>query len=110
MNYETSYRISIVYLPTNQNIDKESIQYIVRKLRICNQATNYMILGDFNFIDHFKDKTNSLSHKDIQINKLWVPFLEEMDMVDPFREQNIKRKIWSFIGSGVAGNSRIPLK
>ena len=30
-----------------------------------------------------------------------------MDMVDPFREQNPNRKIWSFIGTGVAGNSRI---
>ena len=30
-----------------------------------------------------------------------------MDLVDPFREQNPQRKIWSFIGTGVAGNSRI---
>ena len=28
-------------------------------------------------------------------------------MVDPFREQNPNRIIWSFIGTGVAGNSRI---
>ena len=28
-------------------------------------------------------------------------------MVDPFREQNPNRKIWSFIGTGAAGNSRI---
>ena len=30
-----------------------------------------------------------------------------MDLVDPFREQNPKRKIWAFFGTGVAGNSRI---
>ena len=28
-------------------------------------------------------------------------------MVDPYRVQNPKRKVWSFIGSGAAGNSRI---
>ena len=28
-------------------------------------------------------------------------------MVDPFREQNPKRRIWSFLGTGVAKNSRI---
>ena len=106
---QTEYQISAVYLPTNQNLDKESMQNIVRKLRIqdCNDNTNYMIFGDFNFIDHSKDKKNGLSHKDRQINKIWVPFIEEMDMVDPFREQNPKRKMWSFIGTGVAGNSRI---
>ena len=80
---------------------------IVRKLRIVdeNENTNYMIFGDFNFIDHAKDKRNGLNQKDKQLNKIWVPFLEEMDMVDPFREQNPKRKVWSFVGS--TGNSRI---
>ena len=28
-------------------------------------------------------------------------------MVDPFRVQNPNRRFWSFIGTGVAGNSRI---
>ena len=28
-------------------------------------------------------------------------------MIDPFREQNPKRRVWSFIGTGAAGNSRI---
>ena len=102
---QTAYCISAVYLPTNQKIDKEGMQNIVRRLR--NDTSNYMIFGDFNFVDHPKDKKNGLSHKDKQINKIWVPFIEEMDMVDPFREQNPKRKMWSFIGSGVAGNSRI---
>ena len=28
-------------------------------------------------------------------------------MLDPFREQNPKKKVWSFFGTGAAGNSRI---
>ena len=72
-----------------------------------NEINNYMIMGDFNFIDHEKDKKNGLSAKDKQLNQIWIPFLNEMDMVDPFREQNPKRRVWSFIGTGVARNSRI---
>ena len=112
-NTHKKYCISAVYLPTNQNLDNDCMQDIVRKLRIPDSndgdTTNYMILGDVfgDFIDHPKDKKNGLSQKDKQINKIWVPFLEEMDMVDPFREQNPKRKVWSFIGTGVAGNSRL---
>ena len=105
---QTSYHISAVYLPTNQNLSKDVVKQIVRGLRKNEESQeNCMILGDFNFIDHQKDKKNGLSQKDRQICKIWVPFIEEMDMVDPFREQNPVRRLWSFLGSGVAGNSRI---
>ena len=85
------------------------MQNIVQKLRLptIEDTAHHLIIGDFNFIDHEKDKKNGMSPKDKKLNKIWIPFLEEMDMVDPFREQNPKRKIWSFIGGGVAGNSRI---
>ena len=99
------YRVSAVYLPTNQNLDVDILRGIVRGLR--SDSDNYMILGDFNFIDHAKDKKGGLGAKDRQLNKIWVPFLDEMDMVDPFREQNPNRRVWSFVGTGVAGNSRI---
>ena len=104
-----TYCISVVYLPTNQNLDKEIMLDIVHKLRNTDDDgnDNYMILGDFNFIDHPTDKKHGLSQKDKQICKIWVPFLEELDMVDPFREQNPNKKVWSFRGTGVAGNSRI---
>ena len=52
-------------------------------------------------------RIDGLSNKDKQINEIWTPFVEEMDLVDPFREQNPNRKIWSFIETGAAGSSRI---
>ena len=106
---ETENHVSVVYLPTNANLNTNTITDIVHNLRLPNETdiNNYMILGDFNFIDHEKDKKNGLSSKDKQLNQIWVPFLNEMDMVDPFREQNPKRRVWSFRGTGVAGNSRI---
>ena len=107
-NTKIVYKIIAVYLQTNNNLNKEIMKDIVGKLRINNQHNEFVvILGDFNFIDHPKDKKNGLSHKDQQLNEIWTPFVEEMDLVDPFREQNPNRKVWSFIGTGVAGNSRI---
>ena len=104
-----TYCISVVYLPTNKNLNGNIMRDIVHKLRLPNQsdAVNYVIMGDFNFIDHEKDKRNGLNPKDRQINQIWIPFLNEMDMVDPFREQNPKRRVWSFVGTGVAKSSRI---
>ena len=52
----------------------------------------------------FRDKKNGLNPKDRLLNTVWIPFLEEMDLVDPFREQNPNRIVWSFVGNG---NSRI---
>ena len=52
-------------------------------------------------------KKNGLYSTDKQVCKTWVPFLAETNLVDPFREQNPKRRIWSFIGTGKAKNSRI---
>ena len=48
-----------------------------------------------------------MSSKDKQFNQLWIPFLDELDMVDPSREQNPKRRIGPFLGTGAARNSRI---
>ena len=105
---KTNYNINTVYLDTNKNMNKEKIQNIVRTLQLEQEEhSNNMIIWDFNFIDNERDKAKGLSSTDKLVNKIWAPFLEETDMVDPFREQNPKRKVWSFIGSGAAGNSRI---
>ena len=105
---KTKHNITAVYLDTNNHLTKDKIQNIVRKLRIENEDhSNNVVLGDFNFIDHEKDKRGGLNSTDKVVSKIWEPFLAETDMVDPFREQNPKKRIWSFIGTGAAGNSRI---
>ena len=106
---ETTHHISVVYLPTNKNLNAQLMTNIVHNLRLPNEndIDNYIIVGDFNFIDHEKDKKNGLTSKDKQLNQIWEPFLNEMDMVDPFREQNPKRRVWSFIGTGKSRIDRI---
>ena len=105
---KTNHNISALYLDTNNHITKEKMQNMVRRLRLENEDhPNNMIFGDLNFIDNEKDKINGLNNADKSACKIWQPFIAEMDMLDPYREQNPKRRIWSFIGSGAAGNSRI---
>ena len=60
LSKETAHRISVVYLPTLKNLDTNIITNIVHSLRLPNEneLSNYMIMGDFNFIDHEKDKKN----------------------------------------------------
>ena len=105
---KTVHNVSAVYLYTNNNLTKDKMKIIATELRRENQDhPNNIILGDFNFIDHEKDKLNGLNRTDKAACQIWQPLLAEIDMVDPYREQNPKRRIWSFIGSGKAGNSRI---
>ena len=79
-----AYQIIAVYLPTNQILNRDNMQDIVRRLRLNNRSDNTLILGDFNSIHHPKDKKCGLSQKDRQLNEIWIPFLDEMDLVDPF--------------------------
>ena len=107
-NDNSMHNIFVVYFETNNHLTKMKIVNIVEEMKKeIEDHPNNMIIGDFNFIDHEKDKINGLNSKDKMITDIWKPFLEEHDMVDPYREQNPKRKIWSFIGTGAAGKSRI---
>ena len=104
----TLFNISGVYLDTNDKLNKTKIQTIVSKLQQAHENDpNSMIMGDFNFIDNEKDKTRGLREQDKLASRSWIPFLDKNDFIDPYREQNPKRRIWSFIGTGRAGNSRI---
>ena len=93
---------------TNNNLNPTRAENFVNLLRnSIKDDGKKIILGDFNFIDHNQDKAKGLNPIDKMVCTFWIPFLAEFDMVDPFREQNPIKKIWSFIGTGKAKNSRI---
>ena len=104
----SEYSVTAVYLYTNNQLNIAKTDNIIRLLRDAyDEKLQNIILGDFNFIDNPHDKTNGLNQTDKMVSDRWLPFLSEADMVDPFREHNPKKRIWSFIGTGRAKNSRI---
>ena len=97
---KVDHNLTAVYLETNNKLTKDKMTNILSLVREeIQDHTNNMLLGDFNFIDHEKDKAKGLNPTDRLISKVWIPYLADTDMVDPFREQNPKRKIWSFMGT-----------
>ena len=55
-------------------------------------------------IDNPRDKKNGLNPKNRLLDTVRIPFLKEMSLVDPFREQIPNRIVWSFVANE---NSRI---
>ena len=82
---KSDHNITIVYMETNNHITKDKIQNIVRKLRLENEDhSNNILLGDFNFIDHEKDKKNGLNNTDKLVAKTWQPFFSRNGHGRPF--------------------------
>ena len=105
---KTKMNLTAVYLDTNNNLNKEKAENFVNLIRnSIKENDKNIILGDFNFIDHHQDKGNGLNSTDKMMCSFWIPLLAELDMTDPFRAQYPKKKVWSFIGTGKAKNSRI---
>ena len=100
--------IFAIYFETNKRLNKDKIKHITEVLESEMQNhTNNMIIGDFNFIDHERDKVNGLNSKDKALVGVWKPFLEHYDMVDPFRQQNPRRIVWSFNATGKSRIDRV---
>ena len=68
---QAKYNVTAVYLETSNHITKEKMQNTVHKLRLENENhSNNIILGDFNFIDHEKDKKWFEQHGQISVQNL----------------------------------------
>ena len=65
-------------------------------------SQNNIIIGDFNFAD--VDKGEGMNTWDNMMNSTWEEFKSETAMVDPFRVQSPKQRIYSFVSN--AGKSR----
>ena len=63
-----------------------------------------LIIGDFNFIDNDLDKGKNMDSKDKMIYPRWEQFKSEKAIIDPFRTQYPKKKIYSYVAT--TGKSR----
>ena len=61
-----------------------------------NPSEINLILGDFNFVDFDIDKGKKMDQRDKLIHPIWQDFLSKTGIVDPFRVQCPKKKIFLF--------------
>ena len=84
--------------PSGGKMNKEEISTVIEKFSpLHDHSENNIILGDFNFVDFDIDKGKKMSSKDQMIKPLWENFLSEKNILDPFRVQCPRKKLFSFL-------------
>ena len=99
------YNLTVYYAPQVKTINKTQMVIIVKKFsQVHDVSQNNVIIGDFNFADKDVDKGKGMSNRDKMMNSSWEEFKSVTAMVDPFRVQSPKRRVYSFVSN--AGKSR----
>ena len=106
------YNISAIYGFTGKNASQAKMQNMVDKLSTCHSPTcRNLILGDFNFVEDDLDRVNEsrigINKTDASLRVPWVRFAAEIDISDPFRVRNPKRRMFSYIHTQNKAKSRI---
>ena len=111
-NHEGEYNISAVYGFTGNSATQLRMKEMVDRLsQVHTPAGRNIVLGDFNFVENDLDRVNESrtgkNPKDISLSAPWVNFAGEIDLSDPFRVKNPKRRMFSYIHTQNRAKSRI---
>ena len=106
------YNISTIYGYTGQNATREKMIHITNELvKLHGSADNYIILGDVNFVDNDLDRSNHArtgkNQTDNMLSNIWSDFTSSLDLSDPFRIRNPRKKAFSYIHTQNNSKSRI---
>ena len=97
--------LSIFYGPQWAKLDKTEITDTIAKFdTIHGPSDNNILIGDFNFAEFDIDKGKGMDSRDKFIKPLWDEFLSTSAIIDPFRVQCPRKRIFSF--STTQGKSR----
>lgn len=100
-----SLSLSVFYGHQWGKMKKQDLILALEKFNgIHDPHENNMILGDFNFVDSDIDKGKNMDARDKMIHPVWQDILSKTCMIDPFREQRPKMKVFSFVSQ--QGKSR----
>ena len=104
-NTETQNNLSIFYGPRWNKMKKEDMIRVIDYFdQVHDINENNMILGDFNFVENDIDKGKNMDGRDKMIYPLWQNFRSKNAIIDPYRSQYPRRKVWSYVAP--AGKSR----
>ena len=85
------------YLRDHSTTHSDTESYNCRHRR-CRRNQN-IILGDFNFVHNDLDRVNEsrigMNQVDKQLSTSWVDMMGSLDISDPFRVKNRKRRMFS---------------
>jgi len=90
-----NYNISVFYGTTEQNATAEETINIYKQFpKIHKRSDNNYIIGDFNFVDNEIDKGSGMRRRDKSLTKHWQDFTTNADIIDPYRIQCPRKKIY----------------
>ena len=106
------YNITPLYFYTANAASKAKIQDFTEKLsKSHRKGDQNVILGDFNFVENDFDRTSDsrvgMNQSDRTLSIPWTEFINTLDVSDPFRKGNHKRKMFSYIHTQRKAKSRI---
>ena len=106
------YNITLLYGYTTQHASQKKMKNITEKLMENHEKCDQnIILGDFNFVDNDLDRVREhhqgMNQMDRTLSSPWVELTNKLDITDPFRENNPKRRMFSYIHTQRKAKSRI---
>ena len=110
--FKKEYNISTVYGYTGQNASQEKMKHITDELaKFHKTSDNNIVLGDFNFVDNDLDRSNQTrtgkNQTDNTLSKVWSAFTDLLDLSDPFRIRNPRKRAFSYLHTQNNSKSRI---
>ena len=103
---EEKYNFFVFYGQTRLYLNKARV---IENIKCMSEKTTWeeknIIIGDFNFCSHDCDRHRDFYCYDKLWDKPWQNFCSELDLVDPFRIQYPRKKVYSYVST--TGKSRI---
>ena len=106
------YKITALYGYTGNNATAGKIQNMIDLISECHsRSDNNIILGDFNFVENDLDRVSESrlgkNRTDASLSIPWAQFTNQLDISDPFRVRNPRRRMFSYIHTQNKAKSRI---
>ena len=107
-----TYNITAFYGYTGNNVSLLKMKQMIDALLTQHNTSDInMILGDFNFVENDLDRTNKkklgMNQTDKMLASVWAEFTDKIDLSDPFRVRNPKKRMFSYIHTKDNSKSRL---
>ena len=109
---KSTYHISIMYGYTGNSATRSKMELFTEKILSSHKRNDKnLILGDFNFVDNDLDRVSATrvgqNQSDKTLEQPWLHTIAELDLEDPFRFKNPRRKMFSYVHTANKSKSRL---